>query len=75
MGENWVRRLSRLDSNHFKLKKEYFIGKQIGQGAYATVRIGYNYKDKRKVAVKIYDKQWIREPARRKSVKREIKLL
>jgi len=27
MGESWTETLSRLDANHFKLKKEYYVGK------------------------------------------------
>jgi serine/threonine protein kinase len=54
---------------------EYIIGKQIGQGAYAVVRCGLNKVTNRKVALKIYKKYKLMDPNRRKSVKREIKLL
>ena len=54
---------------------EYIIGKQIGQGAYAVVRIGLHKPSNKKVALKIYKKNKLEEPNRRKSVKREIKLM
>jgi MAP/microtubule affinity-regulating kinase len=54
---------------------DYIIGKQIGQGAYAIVRIGLHKVTNRKVALKIYKKYKLEEPNRRKSVKREIKLM
>ena len=54
---------------------EYIIGKQIGQGAYAVVRIGLHKPTNRKVAMKIYKKYKLMDPNRCKSVKREIKLM
>jgi serine/threonine protein kinase len=54
---------------------DYIIGKQIGQGAYAVVRIGLHKPSNCKVAMKIYKKYKLLEPNRRKSVKREIKLM
>jgi MAP/microtubule affinity-regulating kinase len=54
---------------------DYIIGKQIGQGAYAVVRIGLHKPTNKKVAMKIYKKYKLEEPNRRKSVKREIKLM
>jgi serine/threonine protein kinase len=54
---------------------DYIIGKQIGQGAYAIVRIGLHKKLNKKVALKIYKKYKLEDPNRRKSVKREIKLM
>ena len=54
---------------------EYVIGKQIGQGAYAVVRVGLHKPSNKKVAMKIYKKYKLMDPNRRKSVKREIKLM
>ena len=54
---------------------EYVIGKQIGQGAYATVFIGLHKPSNRKVALKIYEKEKMKEIQRKKSVRREIKLM
>jgi len=54
---------------------EYVIGKQIGQGAYAVVRVGLHKPSNKKVAMKIYKKYKLVDPNRRKSVKREIKLM
>lgn len=40
---------------------DYVIGKQIGQGAYATVFIGLHKKTNKKVALKIYEKEKMKE--------------
>jgi len=60
------------DSSHFD---KYFIGKRIGQGAYAVVRAGIETQSNRKVAIKIYDKKNLKDSQKRKGVRREIKLL
>jgi len=54
---------------------EYVIGKEIGKGAYATVFIGIHKKLNKKVALKIYEKEKIKEIQRKKSVRREIRLM
>jgi len=54
---------------------DYAIGKQIGHGAYAQVRFGVHKETGRKVAIKIYEKYKLLDPQRRKSVRREIKLM
>jgi serine/threonine protein kinase len=55
--------------------EDFVIGKIIGQGAYAIVRIGLHKPTNKWVAIKIYEKSKLVEPQRRKSVKREIKLM
>lgn len=40
---------------------EYVIGKEIGKGAYAIVYIGIHKKLNKKVALKIYEKEKIKE--------------
>jgi len=55
--------------------EDYVIGKQIGQGAYATVNFGLHKVTSKKVAVKIYDKYKLLDPQRRKSVRCEIRLM
>lgn len=54
---------------------DYIIGKQIGQGAYATVAFGIHKETNRKVAIKIYEKYKLLDPQRRKSVRCEIRLM
>ena len=54
---------------------DYIIGKQIGQGAYAVVRVGLHKPTNKKIAMKIYKKYKLLDPNRRKSVKREFKLM
>lgn len=58
----------------FKLER-FTLGKQIGQGAYAVVRIAINKKENKKYAIKIYDKSKLTDTNRQRSVRREIKLL
>ncbi|CAI2382676.1 unnamed protein product [Moneuplotes crassus] len=60
------------DSSHFE---RYIIGKKIGQGAYAMVRAGIDSNNNNKVAIKIYDKENLKDSQKRKGVRREIKLL
>ena len=55
--------------------EDYAVGKQIGQGAYATVHIGMHKKYNKKVALKIYLKEKMKDLQRKKSVRREIKLM
>lgn len=55
--------------------EDYIIGKQIGQGAYATVSFGLHKESSRKVAIKTYDKYKLLDPQRRKSVRCEIRLM
>ena len=53
----------------------YVINGQIGQGAYAIVKQGYNKKTEQRVAIKIYEKLKISDTQRKTSVNREISLL
>ncbi|CAI2382443.1 unnamed protein product [Moneuplotes crassus] len=53
----------------------YIVGKKIGQGAYAVVRAGIDSHTNQKVAIKVYDKINLKNPQKRKGVRREIKLL
>jgi len=55
--------------------ENYVVGKRIGQGAYAVVRIAMHKQSQQKIAIKIYEKYKLLEPNRRKSVKREIKIM
>ena len=52
--------------------ESYSIGRQIGQGAYATVKLGLNKNNCQKVAIKIYEKSKMMDPHRRRNVRREI---
>ena len=58
-----------------KFREDYKVYQQIGQGAYASVRLALFKPQNKKVAIKIYEKPKIMDPMRRKSVKREIKLM
>eukprot|EP00415_Alexandrium_ostenfeldii_P002691 UN2691 len=55
--------------------EDYAVGKQIGQGAYATVSFGLHKETNRKVAIKIYEKYKLLDPQRKKSVRCEIRLM
>ncbi len=37
-----------------KFKEEFVVGKQIGEGAYASVRLAIHKPEGKKVAIKIY---------------------
>ena len=53
----------------------YLMGRIIGQGAYAVVREATHLATKEVVAVKSYEKQRLSDPARRRNLLREIKIL
>ena len=53
----------------------YSIGRQIGQGAYASVKLGLDKTSSHKVAIKIYDKVKMMDPHRRRNVRREIEVM
>ena len=53
----------------------YTIGKKIGQGAYAEVRLCLHKSTNQKTACKIYEKFKLLDPNRKKGVKREIKIM
>ena len=54
---------------------DIMIGEMIGQGAYAVVKMGLYIPANLTIAIKIYEKSKLEEPQRRKSVKREIRLM
>lgn len=58
-----------------KFKTDYQVGKIIGEGAYASVRVAIYRPLHRTVAIKVYEKNKIKEPQRKKSVRREIRIL
>jgi serine/threonine protein kinase len=53
-----------------QFKKDYLVGKIIGEGAYASVRVAIYKPLNIKVAIKVYEKNKIKEPQRKKSVRR-----
>lgn len=70
--------LPKLDENIYSndiSMDDIMIGEVIGQGAYAVVKKGFYIPASLTIAIKIYDKSKLEEPQRRKSVKREIKLM
>lgn len=58
-----------------EFKKDYMVGKVVGEGAYASVRVAMFKPLNKKVAIKVYEKAKLREPQRKKSVRREIRIL
>lgn len=54
---------------------QYAIGKQIGQGAYASVKLVQNKANNQKYALKVYEKFRLTDPMKRKAVQREIAVL
>ena len=55
--------------------ENYFINKEIGKGSYASVKIGINKVNKKKYAIKIYNKIDLLDIDKKKTVKNEIKIL
>ena len=55
--------------------EDYSVGRQLGQGAYAIVRLGLHKPSNTKVAIKTYDKVRLQDPRRRRNVHREIQLM
>lgn len=55
--------------------ENYTIGKQLGQGAYAVVKLGTHRSSKQRYAIKTYEKSKLIDPQRKQSVKREMRLL
>jgi len=53
----------------------YQIGKGIGQGAYAQVRLCLDKRNQQKYAIKIYDKFKLQDPMKKKACQREISCL
>ena len=51
------------------------IGKEIGKGAYASVRLIQHKMSNQKYALKIYEKFKLNDPMKRKAVQREIAVL
>lgn len=49
-------------------KNNYLVGKIIGEGAYATVRVAIYKPKQQKIALKIYEKSKIKDAQRKKSV-------
>ena len=54
---------------------DYEIGQKLGEGAYAIVRSCRHKETNDKIAMKIYDKARLNDPAKKRSVSREINLL
>ena len=55
--------------------QHYTVGKQIGQGAYAVVKLVTNKVTQSQYAMKIYEKYKLSDPMKRKAVQREIAVL
>lgn len=55
--------------------QNYFLGKEIGKGAYAVVKYAIHRASNRKVAIKIYDKAKFQDSSRLRNAQREIQIL
>lgn len=55
--------------------EDYSLGRDIGKGAYAIVKEAVHKTTGQRVAIKFYDKSKLSDVQRRKSVRREIKLM
>jgi serine/threonine protein kinase len=61
-----------LEKDAEKKLSEYQLIRNIGQGAYAQVKLAQHKQTKQKVAIKIYPKFKLNDPSKRKAVQREI---
>ena len=66
--------LNSLSDSIDKLSK-YSIGKEIGKGAYAIVKLVTDKFTKIKYAMKVYDRNKLTDPAKKKCVYREIEIM
>lgn len=57
------------------LESYYIIGKTIGKGSYASVRLALSKETGQKVAIKTYEKGKLTDESRRKNVRRETEIL
>ena len=55
--------------------ESYILGKELGKGSYATVRLGIHKETKKKYAIKIYSKLSLFDIQKRNTVKNEILIL
>lgn len=55
--------------------KDYKMGRQIGKGAYAVVKLVTERSSNQLMAMKVYEKYKLTDPARRRSVAREIAIM
>ena len=58
-----------------KLIEEYIIKETIGKGTFSTVKLGEHIKTKKKVAIKILDKEKLKTKEDSTRIQREIKIL
>lgn len=69
-----------MEIQQFKTKysssiEEYQIGKPIGKGAYAEVRLAIHKSTKHKLAIKIYEKSRMKDSGWKRAVLKEIRIL
>jgi 5'-AMP-activated protein kinase catalytic alpha subunit len=67
--------MENLNDNKLKVVGNYNIGKTIGQGTFGKVKLGFHDYTNEKVAVKILEKDRIKDVADVERVAREIHIL
>ena len=66
-------KINNIENN--KMIDDYIIKNTIGKGTFSTVKLGEHIKTKQKVAIKILNKEKIKEKEDLERIKREIKIL
>ena len=66
-------KINKIENN--KMIDDYIIKNTIGKGTFSTVKLGEHIKTKQKVAIKILNKEKIKEKEDLEHIKREIKIL
>ena len=66
-------KINKIENN--KMIDDYIIKNTIGKGTFSTVKLGEHIKTKQKVAIKILNKEKLKEKEDSERIKREIKIL
>lgn len=69
------KKVDEFGASNFTKILDYQIGRHLGQGAYASVKQAKHTSTGLVLAIKVYEKFNLMEPARKKSVQREIQIL
>uniref|UniRef100_A0A7R9YZB3 non-specific serine/threonine protein kinase n=1 Tax=Chlamydomonas euryale TaxID=1486919 RepID=A0A7R9YZB3_9CHLO len=64
-----------IDDEHSRALPGYSVGKVIGEGGFCMVRIGVHHASRRKVAIKVVDRQRLTDPNEAKRMQREIRVM
>ncbi|KAG1668458.1 hypothetical protein FOA52_005231 [Chlamydomonas sp. UWO 241] len=64
-----------IDDEHSRALPGYSVGKVIGEGGFCMVRVGVHHASRRKVAIKVVDRDRLVDPNEAKRMQREIRVM